>query len=98
MTYAIGGPVLAVLLEIDPNVVKPGWTPLLILVGMALVMALLFRSMKRQFRRVHANFPDPRATAEGAETVGADGPRADPAADGPTTTPGATGEEHAPSR
>lgn len=98
MTYAIGGPVLAILLEIDPNVVKPGWTPLLILVGLALVMALLFRSMKRQFRRVHANFPDPSASAEGAEPEGAGGPRADRTADGSTGTPGATGEEHAPSR
>jgi hypothetical protein len=98
VTYVIGGPVLAILLEIDPNVVKPGWTPLLILIGMALVMALLFRSMKRQFRRVHANFPDPSAGADGAGAEGADGTRADPTADGSTTTPGATGEEHAPSR
>ena len=56
---------LAILLELDPNVVKPGWTPLLILIGMALVMALLFRSMKRQFRRVHDNFPE-AADADGS--------------------------------
>jgi hypothetical protein len=46
-----------ILLDLDPNVVKPGWTPLLITVGLALVMVLLFRSMRRQFRRVDANFP-----------------------------------------
>jgi len=45
------------LLELDPNIVKPGWTPLLITVGLALVMVLLFRSMRRQFRRVDDNFP-----------------------------------------
>lgn len=47
-----------ILFELDPNVVKPGWTPLLILIGLALVMVLLFRSMKRQFARVDTNFPE----------------------------------------
>jgi hypothetical protein len=47
------------LLDLDPNVVKPGWTPLLITIGLALVMVLLFRSMRRQFRRVDANYPEP---------------------------------------
>ena len=50
-----------ILLELDPNVVKPGWTPLLITIGIALVMVLLFRSMRRQFRRVDDNFPEPAA-------------------------------------
>jgi hypothetical protein len=39
-------------LELDPNIVKPGWTPLLILIALAVVMVLLFRSMRRQFRKV----------------------------------------------
>jgi hypothetical protein len=50
-----------ILLELDPNIVKPGWTPLLITIGIALVMVLLFRSMRRQFRRVDENFPEPLA-------------------------------------
>jgi hypothetical protein len=65
------------LLDLDPNVIKPGWTPLLITVGLALVMVLLFRSMRRQFRRVDANFPEPAAAArtvsilpEAAQTAG----------------------------
>ena len=45
------------LLDLDPNLVKPGWTPLLITIGLALVMVLLYRSMRRQFRRVDTNFP-----------------------------------------
>jgi hypothetical protein len=49
---------MRILLELDPNVVKPGWTPLLITLGIAVVMVLLFRSMKRQFRRVDDNFPE----------------------------------------
>lgn len=43
-----------VLLDIDPNVVKPGWTPLLITVAIAGAMVLLFLSMRRQFRKINA--------------------------------------------
>jgi hypothetical protein len=58
------------LLDLDPNVVKPGWTPLLITVGLAVVMLLLYRSMRRQFRRVDVNFPEPRpATAGGTVPI-----------------------------
>ena len=75
-----------ILLELDPNVVKPGWTPLLITIGIALVMVLLFRSMRRQFRRVDDNFPEPPAPV-GAEPQDAAGePGATPA---PGTTDGA---------
>jgi hypothetical protein len=42
-----------ILLDIDPNLVKPGWTPLLILIALAVVMALLFVSMRRQFRKIN---------------------------------------------
>lgn len=42
------------LFEIDPNVVKPGWTPLLIIIGLACVMVLLYLSMRRQFKKIHA--------------------------------------------
>jgi hypothetical protein len=41
--------------EVDPNVVKPGWTPLIILVLLALAMAGLFISMRRQFRKIDVN-------------------------------------------
>jgi hypothetical protein len=41
------------LLDIDPNVVKPGWTPLIITILLAIVMVLLFMSMRRQFRKIH---------------------------------------------
>ena len=48
-----------ILLELDPNIVKPGWTPFLITIGLAAVMYLLFRSMRRQFRRVDVNYGVP---------------------------------------
>jgi len=42
-----------VLLDIDPNLVKPGWTPLIILIALAFVLALLYLSMRRQFRKIN---------------------------------------------
>lgn len=41
------------LLDIDPNIVKPGWTPLFITIGLALVIVLLYVSMRRQFRKIN---------------------------------------------
>ena len=85
---------MSILLELDPNIVKPGWTPLLILVGLALVMVLLFRSMRRQFRRVDENFPEagptPSATDEAA------GPAAAAPGEGPSVE--SPGEDRAPTR
>ncbi len=86
-----------ILLDLDPNVVKPGWIPLLITVGLALVMVLLFRSMRRQFTKVHANFPDPRlpsASPGSAEERAGGAAAADDEA--PVTGPGADG--HPPRR
>ena len=40
------------LLDLDPNVVKPGWTPLIITLLLALALVLLYRSMRRQFRKI----------------------------------------------
>jgi hypothetical protein len=48
-----------ILFDLDPNVVKPGWIPLLITIALGLVMVLLYRSMRRQFRKVDTNFPAP---------------------------------------
>ena len=56
------------LFEIDPNVVKPGWTPLIILIILALVMVLLFLSMRRQFRKI--NVPGDERDADGEPADG----------------------------
>jgi len=42
-----------ILLDIDPNLVKPGWTPLIITLLLAVAMVLLFLSMRRQFRKIN---------------------------------------------
>ena len=70
-----------ILLELDPNVVKPGWTPLLITIGLGAVMVLLFRSMRRQFRRVDDHFPEEPASGEGRGPAAEDGtePAGEPA-------------------
>ena len=47
------------LLDLDPNIVKPGWIPLLITIALAGVMVLLFFSLRKQFRRIDNHFqPD----------------------------------------
>ena len=61
------------LLDMDPNVVKPGWIPLLITIALAAVMVLLFFSLRKQFRRIdvsqsQAAAVDPEAAAPKAES------------------------------
>lgn len=69
------------LLDIDPNVVKPGWTPLIITLLLAGAMVLLFRSMRRQFGKI--NVPEGRS---GAATRGSGVASTD--AGGTSTGPG----------
>ncbi len=40
------------LLEVDPNLVRPGWTPLLVIVVLGIVLFFLGRSMLKQFGRI----------------------------------------------
>jgi hypothetical protein len=47
------------LLDLDPNIVKPGWIPLLITIGLAAVMVLLFFSLRKQFRRIDVSRSQP---------------------------------------
>ena len=62
-----------ILLDLDPNVVKPGWTPALITLGLAVAIVLLYLSMRNQVRRINV----PYADAEAAPDGGAE-PEADP--------------------
>lgn len=43
---------MMVLLEVDPNLVRPGWTPLIVLVLLGLVLFFLGRSMLKQFGKI----------------------------------------------
>jgi hypothetical protein len=40
------------LFEVDPNLVRPGWTPLLVLVLLGIVLFFLGRSMLKQFGKI----------------------------------------------
>jgi hypothetical protein len=51
------------LLDLDPNIVKPGWIPLLITIGLAAVMVLLFFSLRKQFRRIDVSKFSPQPGA-----------------------------------
>jgi hypothetical protein len=42
-----------ILLELDPNVVKPGWTALVVTLLLAAAMVFLFFSMRKQFRKIN---------------------------------------------
>ncbi|HEX3197890.1 MAG TPA: hypothetical protein VHR39_10100 [Propionibacteriaceae bacterium] len=42
-----------ILLDVDPNVVKPGWTPLLVVILLGVAMVFLYLSMRKQFRKIH---------------------------------------------
>ena len=41
-----------ILLALDPDLVKPGWTPLIITLLLGVAVVLLFLSMRRQFRKI----------------------------------------------
>jgi len=41
-----------ILLGLDPDLVKPGWTPLIITLLLGVAVVLLFLSMRRQFRKI----------------------------------------------
>ena len=42
-----------IFLELDPNVVKPGWTALIVTVLLTVALVLLYLSMRRQFRKIN---------------------------------------------
>ena len=42
-----------IFLELDPNVVRPGWTALIVTLLLAAAMVFLFFSMRKQFRKIN---------------------------------------------
>ena len=53
-----------ILLEVDPNVVKPGWMPLIITLLLLGAMVLLYLSMRKQFRKIRTPEDDETENAE----------------------------------
>ena len=58
------------LLDLDPNVVKPGWTALVITILLALALVLLYLSMRRQFRKI--NIPSDETDVEQSDVEPSD--------------------------
>ena len=54
-----------ILLELDPDVVKPGWTPLIVTLLLGVAMVFLYLSMRKQFRKI--NIPREKADEEPSE-------------------------------
>jgi hypothetical protein len=63
-----------ILFDLDPNVVKPGWTPLIITILIAAALVLLYLSMRRQFRKIDVN----RFSGEESDQVPTEPSAADP--------------------
>ena len=53
-----------ILLEVDPNWVKPGWMLLLIILLLAGAMVFLYLSMRKQFRKIRVPEDDESGNAE----------------------------------
>lgn len=81
-----------ILLEVDPDLVKPGWTPLIITVLLGVAVVLLFFSMRRQFRKI--SIPREDEADESAAPAAEDPPAATQDASGAATSDApATGED-----
>jgi hypothetical protein len=54
-----------IILDVDPNIVRPGLTPLFITLLLAAAMVFLYFSMRKQFRKIR--IPDDAATEASAD-------------------------------
>ena len=80
------------LLDLDPNVVKPGWTALIITILLAFALVLLYLSMRRQFRKI--NIPGDETDVEPSDVEPVDG---EPAEGEPAEGEPAEGDAPTPS-
>ena len=71
--------------NIDPNIVRPGWTPLLIIVLLLLVLLFLFFSMQKQMRKIRTPDDIAREEAEAGRQAAVE--QAEPEAKRPETHP-----------
>lgn len=86
--------------EIDPNVAKPGWVALLIVLALGVATFLLWRSMGKQLKRIDVDrdgADDPAPSGDPASPGGSQSPDGDAA---PTTSDPTdltkTSTEHSP--
>jgi protein-S-isoprenylcysteine O-methyltransferase Ste14 len=65
-----------ILLDVDPNVVKPGWTALVVVLLLGIAMVFLYLSMRKQFRKIRV--PEDEAADDEAQDDGEDFPSQQP--------------------
>jgi hypothetical protein len=53
-----------ILLDVDPNVAKPGWAAFIVVLLLGIAMVFLYLSMRKQFRKIRIPEDD---VADGAE-------------------------------
>jgi flagellar biosynthesis/type III secretory pathway M-ring protein FliF/YscJ len=95
MNVFAAGVVLQTEPNIDPDIVRPGWTPLLIIVLLLVVLVFLFLSMQKQMRKIRTPDDIAREQAEAEARTDETPPAAmtpepapiDPPADAGTSQP-----------
>lgn len=65
-----------ILLDVDPNVVKPGWSALIVVLLLAVAMVFLYLSMRKQFRKIRTpdDVADESEQVEGSASERPPGP------------------------
>jgi hypothetical protein len=61
-----------VALDVDPSVVRPGWTALVVVLLLAVAMVFLFLSMRRQFRKINIKEPEEPSEPGPSSTPGSE--------------------------
>lgn len=80
---------MTVLLEVDPNLVRPGWAPLVVVVLLGVVLFFLGHSMIKQFGKIDVpadHEPGSSAAGEAGDT-GAQGPTGERTVSDPGSNP-----------
>jgi hypothetical protein len=62
-----------ILLDVDPSVVKPGWTAFLVVILLGIALVFLYLSMRKQFRKIRT--PDDEASEDAEDSAAQQPPR-----------------------
>lgn len=54
-------------LAVDPSIVQPGWTALVVVLLLAGALVFLYLSMRKQMRRIHVPDDDAPGGSDGAD-------------------------------
>jgi len=57
-----------IFLDVDPNIVSPGWAPLFVVLLLAAAMVFLYFSMRKQFRKIRTPGDEAANQAEDSES------------------------------